>query len=100
MHPLISEDPSRVKDLVTIHTDPYKAAENTHALVICTEWDEFMVITINYISTINVTPPTITITSPSNIPAENTHALVICTEWDEFMVISTNYIDSKCYPSL
>ena len=41
-HPLISEDPSRVKDLVTIHTDPYKAAENTHALVICTEWDEFM----------------------------------------------------------
>ena len=26
-----------------------KAAENTHALVICTEWDEFMVISTNYI---------------------------------------------------
>ena len=28
---------------VTIHDDPYKAAEGTHALVICTEWDEFVV---------------------------------------------------------
>ncbi|CAC5358333.1 UGDH [Mytilus coruscus] len=43
-HPAISDDPSRVKELVTIHKDPYKAAENTHALVVCTEWDEF----INY----------------------------------------------------
>ena len=30
--------------LVTIHQDPYEAAKNTHALVVCTEWDEFTVI--------------------------------------------------------
>ena len=29
--------------LVTIHQDPYEAAKNTHALVVCTEWDEFTV---------------------------------------------------------
>lgn len=28
---------------VTIHSDPYEAATGTHALVICTEWDEFIV---------------------------------------------------------
>nr|CAG4637694.1 EOG090X03RJ [Chydorus sphaericus] len=26
---------------VTIHDDPYEAAKGTHALVICTDWDEF-----------------------------------------------------------
>jgi len=29
------------KSVVKIHNDPYEAARNTHALVICTEWDEF-----------------------------------------------------------
>ena len=29
--------------LITIVTDPYKAVESAHALVICTEWDEFKV---------------------------------------------------------
>ena len=32
------------KSVVKIHNDPYEAARNTHALVICTEWDEFQVI--------------------------------------------------------
>ncbi|KAJ7393391.1 hypothetical protein OS493_006363 [Desmophyllum pertusum] len=40
-HPSISEDPERVDRLITIVTDPYKAVESAHALVICTEWDEF-----------------------------------------------------------
>ena len=29
--------------LIRIHDDPYTASEGTHALVICTEWDEFQV---------------------------------------------------------
>ncbi|XP_050417434.1 UDP-glucose 6-dehydrogenase isoform X2 [Patella vulgata] len=40
-HPCISEDPSRVSKLVTIHQNPYEAAEGSHALIVCTEWDEF-----------------------------------------------------------
>jgi hypothetical protein len=32
-----------VPDLVTICSDPYMAADGSHALVICTEWDEFQV---------------------------------------------------------
>lgn len=34
-----------VHDLVTICDDPYTAAEGTYAIVVCTEWDEFMVST-------------------------------------------------------
>ena len=41
-HPFISgDDPARVAKLVTVDTDPYAAAEGSHALVVCTEWDEF-----------------------------------------------------------
>ncbi|KAM8972785.1 UDP-glucose 6-dehydrogenase-like [Pelodytes ibericus] len=41
-HPAISGDnPERVSELVTIVPEPYKACEDTHALVICTEWDVF-----------------------------------------------------------
>lgn len=32
-----------VEEQVTIFEDPYLAAVNTHAVVICTEWDEFRV---------------------------------------------------------
>ncbi|CAB1333099.1 unnamed protein product [Coregonus sp. 'balchen'] len=39
-------DPATVSRLVTIVTDPYKACENAHAIVICTEWDVFTVETI------------------------------------------------------
>lgn len=40
-HPSISADPKRVKELVTIHSDPYEAADQSHAIIVCTEWDEF-----------------------------------------------------------
>lgn len=29
--------------LITIADDPYKAVKDAHALVVCTEWDEFKV---------------------------------------------------------
>ena len=32
-----------VERLITIANDPYKAVESAHALVVCTEWDEFKV---------------------------------------------------------
>lgn len=41
--PLVTDDPDRVRDLVKIHSDPYDAASDAHAIVICTEWDEFKV---------------------------------------------------------
>lgn len=39
--PALGCDPDYVKKNVTVVTDPYKAAEGSHALVVCTEWDEF-----------------------------------------------------------
>lgn len=45
--PAISADcPERVDQLVTCHADPYSAAAGAHAVVICTEWDEFL--TLDY----------------------------------------------------
>jgi len=32
-----------VKDLVTICSDPYEAADQAHAIIVATEWDEFVV---------------------------------------------------------
>lgn len=40
-HPNICDDTDRVDKLVTICTDPYEAANKAHAVVVCTEWDEF-----------------------------------------------------------
>jgi len=31
----------KTEDYVTVHTDVYQAVENAHAIVICTEWDQF-----------------------------------------------------------
>ncbi|XP_054275125.1 UDP-glucose 6-dehydrogenase [Macrosteles quadrilineatus] len=39
-----SEDPERLKKQITIHKDAYSATKGTHAIVLCTEWDEFMVL--------------------------------------------------------
>ena len=35
-----------VKDLITVHNDPYEAAKDAHAIVVLTEWDEFVVSTV------------------------------------------------------
>lgn len=40
--PKLPYDPSIVDSLVQIHSDPYEAAIGAHAIVICTEWDEFI----------------------------------------------------------
>lgn len=32
-----------VKKRVTVVTDPYEAAKDSHAIIVCTEWDEFKV---------------------------------------------------------
>lgn len=37
------ESPEDVKKAVQIHNDPYSAVLRTHAIVVCTEWDEFIV---------------------------------------------------------
>lgn len=42
-HPTVTEEPENVKNSITIHSDPYAATMGTHAIVLCTEWDEFMV---------------------------------------------------------
>jgi UDPglucose 6-dehydrogenase len=46
-HPEITEEPERVRESVTIHSDAYSATAGTHAVIICTEWDEFKVPTID-----------------------------------------------------
>ncbi|XP_044752204.1 UDP-glucose 6-dehydrogenase isoform X1 [Coccinella septempunctata] len=48
-HPLICEEPEKVRKLVSVYTDAYSAAEGTHALVLCTEWDEFITLDYNKI---------------------------------------------------
>lgn len=45
-HPSVSDSPEDVKKAVQIHSDPYSAVRDTHAIVLCTEWDEF--ITLDY----------------------------------------------------
>uniref|UniRef100_A0A1A9X520 UDP-glucose 6-dehydrogenase n=1 Tax=Glossina brevipalpis TaxID=37001 RepID=A0A1A9X520_9MUSC len=45
-HPCVTESPESVKQAVKIHSDPYSAVRGTHAIVLCTEWDEF--ITLDY----------------------------------------------------
>ncbi|XP_030372461.1 UDP-glucose 6-dehydrogenase [Scaptodrosophila lebanonensis] len=41
-HPTVTESPENVKKAVQIHSDPYSAVRSTHAIVLCTEWDEFV----------------------------------------------------------
>lgn len=44
--PYVTEFPESIKHSVRIDTDPYTAVQGTHAIVVCTEWDEF--ITLDY----------------------------------------------------
>lgn len=42
-HPAVTSDEEEVDRLVTISHDPYEATSGAHAIVVCTEWDEFKV---------------------------------------------------------
>jgi UDPglucose 6-dehydrogenase len=42
-HPSVCESPEKVKKAITVYQDAYSACENSHAIVLCTEWDEFKV---------------------------------------------------------
>ena len=49
-HPCVIAEPEMIKNRVSIYNDPYDATQNTHAIVLCTEWDEFVVsIFIHYL---------------------------------------------------
>lgn len=41
-HPCVTDNPEAVLKSIEIHDNPYTAADTTHAIVICTEWDEFV----------------------------------------------------------
>lgn len=45
-NPGIMNDASRFERLVSIASDPYSAVQGAHAIVVCTEWDEF--VTLDY----------------------------------------------------
>jgi len=34
-------DPALIRNLVTVHNDPYEALKDSHAIAVLTEWDEF-----------------------------------------------------------
>lgn len=42
-HPSVCEDESLVDRLVHTSHDPYQAMSGSHAIIVCTEWDEFKV---------------------------------------------------------
>lgn len=44
-NPYVTDSPEKVKNAITIHDDPYVSVERTHAIILCTEWDEFVVST-------------------------------------------------------
>lgn len=41
-HPYVTDNPENVIKSIEIHDNPYRASHSTHAIVICTEWDEFV----------------------------------------------------------
>lgn len=42
-HPSVTDNPEYVRQAVKIQPNPYSAVIGTHAIVVCTEWDEFEV---------------------------------------------------------
>lgn len=42
-HPSICDDETLVDRLINISHEPYNAMSGSHAIVVCTEWDEFKV---------------------------------------------------------
>lgn len=47
--PRVTDFPDEVKSAIEIFMDPYAAVEKTHAIVVCTEWDEFTELDFNRI---------------------------------------------------
>lgn len=47
-HPSVTDSPEHVRKVVKIFTDPYTCTRGTHAIVVCTEWDEFVVSFLKY----------------------------------------------------
>jgi UDPglucose 6-dehydrogenase len=45
----VTDNPEHVRNSIEIFTDPYAAVANTHAIVVCTEWDEFTELDFNKI---------------------------------------------------
>ncbi|CAA9996914.1 unnamed protein product [Nesidiocoris tenuis] len=41
-HPSVTDDPESTNQVVSVFKDAYSATEGTHAIVVCTEWDEFL----------------------------------------------------------
>lgn len=42
-HPCITDNPEYVRKSIEIHNNAYDAVKDTYAIVLCTEWDEFVV---------------------------------------------------------
>lgn len=45
--PSVTENPQYVREAVKIQSNPYSAVERAHAIVVCTEWDDFQVAMIS-----------------------------------------------------
>lgn len=43
-HPSVTDTPEYVRKAIEIHDNAYDAVKDTYAIVLCTEWDEFVVI--------------------------------------------------------
>lgn len=48
-HPAVCESPEKVRKAVSVHQNAYSATEGSHAVVVCTEWDEFITLDYNKI---------------------------------------------------
>lgn len=42
-HPYVTDNPEYVRKAIEIHDNAYDAVKDTYAIVLCTEWDEFVV---------------------------------------------------------
>lgn len=50
------DSPSDFDKHVTLSHDPYEAAKDSHAIVVCTEWDEFVTLNYSHIYDVMVKP--------------------------------------------
>ncbi|XP_073975959.1 UDP-glucose 6-dehydrogenase sgl isoform X1 [Rhodnius prolixus] len=42
IHPSVTDEPEIVRNSISVYDNAYSATQGTHAIVICTEWDEFI----------------------------------------------------------